>query len=216
VSGWPGCPCFWTEDTGTAERWTRVIESFEGMERCAASPWGYHVGRTLIGVFPVVQHPSGGISGDFKLPPVRSKLWPKVCDFCGYRFTDAKTKYGDVSVLHRRVDNGELVTLRGPNGEGGKGPPGMLLHMDWHPGGIWKDRFGDGINLHAVCPSGVIWHVDGFAYPENGPSIPEAWNRTGDPRTPGSLSVTPSIIAGKQADPGTYHGHLTAGSFTAG
>jgi hypothetical protein len=203
-----GCKCWWAEPTDLCWRKLRVVEGETGS--CPDSPWGHHYesirlagehelnwterddyGRSYLGYFP---------------KPTRG--WPKKCRFCGTPFGREQSRYTDVDRLYLNAD-GTFVTLRGPNGEGGRGPAGMLTHSDWRPFGHQDDRYGDGINLVAVCPNGSIWHVDGPAY-HDGRRTPNAWTRTGDPRHPETLNVSPSIVAGD------YHGFLQNGYFTAG
>lgn len=198
-----GCPCFWVVATARGEHWLWASEGEQGS--CPASPWGDHHGRVKIGEAPLVEGKSGGYVGTFDPPAVG---WPTKCAFCDFVFTGSARRSVNVDRIYVSVD-GRPWTLRGPNGEGGSGPPGMMFHQDWMSG-RWTDRFGDGINLTAVCPDGTVWNVDGPAY-NHGVQTPNAWSRTGDPRVPGSVSVTPSIDCGA-----SYHGWLTAGSFTAG
>lgn len=78
---------------------------------------------------------------------------------------------------------------------------------------FWHARKGpDGIALVVVLPPAKEdtrsnwWHVDGPSR-NNGEPGP-GWTRTGDPRNPPSLSVSPSILTDG------YHGFLTAGVLT--
>lgn len=198
-----GCDTFWTNLTELAWHELRTYEDGE-----CSGPWGsYHNASVrLDGVFPI-EKTEHGYRGEFD--GVGDEEFPTVCPWCGHEFTDEAKHQTNVVRLYERADTGEYVALQGPNGEGGQGPAGMLFHSDWNPGGDFRDRYGDGINLMAVCPNGAIWHVDGPARSGGNVTTPEAWARTGDPRNPPTLTVTPSIIAGD------YHGFLTAGKFTA-
>jgi len=92
-------------------------------------------------------------------------------------------------------------------------PPGAMLDAYWRRDTVHVGA--DGISLVIVLPPekrrsdtgeidnrGNWWNVDG-------PNFNNAtWNRTGDPRDPTSLSITPSI------NTPDYHGFVTAGVLT--
>lgn len=219
-----GCKTWWADPTDLVRRSLRVIE--HGAEHgpddqiCPSSPWGYHVGCfTFDGTFAIEWSTPDGFHsasyrGEFDVAEDEDR-WPTRCDFCDHELgtTFEPQRFTDVHRLYQRADNGEYVELLGPNGEGGLGPPGMLTHSDWStPWQPWTDRYGDGINLLAVCPNGAIWHVDGAAFNDGQVTMPNAWSRTGDPKA-GSLVVTPSMA-------GDYHGFIgqgcPPGEFSAG
>lgn len=96
-------------------------------------------------------------------------------------------------------------------------PPGAMLDATWwHDVPSWVGA--DGIALMVVLPPehhrsdngevdnrGNWWHVEGPSRGADGHLNGPGWARTGDPRNPPTLSVTPSI---NTCD---YHGHLMAG-----
>lgn len=146
-------------------------------------------------------------------PAARDPRWPQVCDACGQPF-----KWGDIrqvnqAEVYTRGDSGEQVAFRG---YGDKSMAGALYDMWWRHDyrvvdvqGVERGYVGpDGIALAAICPNGLAWEVDGPASGGGG------WTRTGDPRRPETLSVTPSIVAGKPGAPETYHGWLQNGQFS--
>jgi hypothetical protein len=102
-------------------------------------------------------------------------------------------------LLHWNADHPTI-----PNAE-----PGALWSALWmrDSARVNPGKPDDSIWLAARCPSisggyGNDWQVDAAA------SGGGFWTRTGDPRNPPSLSVTPSIQTGD------YHGFLTQGVFT--
>lgn len=124
-----------------------------------------------------------------ELLPLDDPRWPTTCA-CGFAFDASHARQVWEHRLHRRSDNGELVTLD-----------------DAPAGALYFSHFGDveGYQRHApgqslVCktPAGE-WMIDGPA--SNGPG----WTRTG---TLPDISVTPSIGIG---NPMRMHGWLRNG-----
>jgi hypothetical protein len=64
--------------------------------------------------------------------------------------------------------------------------------------------YPDGLTVVVITPDGP-WIVDGPSY-DGSAHHACPWTRTGDPRQPATLSVTPSINF-----PGRYHGWLRDG-----
>jgi hypothetical protein len=145
---------------------------------------------------------------------VADPRWPEVCAKCGEPFKRGDHRQWNQAEVYVRGDNGEEVAFRG---YADKSMAGALYDAWWlherrvvDAQGVERRYVGpDGIALVAICPNGLAWEVDGPASGGGG------WARTGDPRHPETLSVSPSIIAGKPGAPGTYHGFLQSGSFTA-
>jgi hypothetical protein len=92
-------------------------------------------------------------------------------------------------------------------------PPGAMLDAVWYHDTAYVGD--DGTSLVVVLPpgkhrsdNGLVdnrgnwWNVDGPNF--NGAK----WQRTGDPRNPATLSITPSI------DTTEYHGFVTGGMLT--
>lgn len=149
-----------------------------------------------------------------KRPGHDDPRWPTVCAQCGEPFVEGDEWQVNQNGLFVRSDNDALVAFRG---YGDISFAGALYDMWWRKGytilrddGTRRGFVGpDGISLCAICPNGLPWEVDGPATGGGG------WTRTGDPRRPETLTVQPSIIAGKPGAPGTYHGFLQNGAFTA-
>ena len=130
-------------------------------------------------------------------PPHSDMRWPVVCERCGVPFLrDDEWQVNQAQVYHRS-DTGEEVVTRGYHE---RSAAGALLDLWWRHGMKTQDGQGyvgaDGISLGAFCPNGFLWEVDGEA------SRGGRWTRTGDPRDPETLTVSPSIVAGD------YHGFL--------
>lgn len=151
-------------------------------------------------------------------PPLNDVRWPTVCDACGRPFKRGESHQVNQHEVYVRGDNGEKVAFRG---YAQADLAGALFDAWWLHDRIVLDEQGvarsyvgpDGIALVAICPNGLAWEVDGPS--RNDGKTGPGWTRTGDPRNPPSLSVTPSIVAGKPGAPGTYHGYLTNGVLTA-
>jgi hypothetical protein len=219
-----GCPCFWLEATGRERvqfrRFTFSVRDGEeeadrpGHRNCPASErWGHDAGIVTDIERDTVWEDYDG-SGyivhaavpDDLYPARDDPRWPTACAACGEPFLDDdQWQVNGLLVFTRSDTEAEHVMSTGYDPK----IPGAL-----YDGGPWmrsrktEDGVGyvgaDGIALVAVCPNGFHWEVDG---PARGGG---RWARTGDPRQPSTLSVTPSIVAGD------YHGYLTAGAFTSG
>jgi len=94
---------FLIEQTGDANVYLR---------RYSSEP--YHNGQTLIGVAPVTVDEKGHWHVEVErkeMPPRDDPRWPTVADD-GYVFQDSDAWQVFTDRLYRRVDNGEVVTLR--------------------------------------------------------------------------------------------------------
>lgn len=199
-------PCFWLDPTGDERRWLRRFTFSNSQAGPCPGRAGGHEARTLIGDGPITWVTPEGqewagvgpryMAGDQARPDRSDPRWPLTCEQCGYAFQGDDEWQLFNRQLYRRADNGELVTSE-------DAPPGALWDAWWLPDNY---RGADGIALMAKTPGGD-WTVDGKA---SNSEAPRGWTRTGDPRNPPSLSVTPSIIAG------SYHGFLTAGVLSDG
>lgn len=200
--------CFWTEDTGDAQ-W-RLSRSRSQWERTG----GGGLGRQLYPC-PSPDNPRGSCFATHKIgrrperrDPERGALafirpeefgrdprWPTACKYCGYRFgpfdnLDGVHRFdqpGHMSVdqepIYRRPDTGE-------EWDSGELPPGAIFDTPW----LGSRKGPDGLALTVVCPysqmaSSGFWHPD---LPSTNSDRP--WDRTGDPRNPASLTITPSIL----------------------
>lgn len=152
---------------------------------------GYHDASQYIGRQPLPHGTHGYVRG--AAPPHDDTRWPTRCAACGYTFAeDDVWQHGQ----HRLwAPPGSEASCR-PLHEWG---PGALYDATWYPD-AW--RGADGIALVARCPNGMDWTVDHVS------SSGGRWQRTGDPRQPGTLQVQPSIAIGEPGSPSYYHGWL--------
>lgn len=214
--------CFWIEPTGWAavglRRFTFGPSSERGV-RCpeAEHDWGHDATRIVERLrFEVVwkrDDEDGYVSmegvPDELVPAHTSRLWPRCCDRCGEKFPPKPAGMWQAFVAQEftRSDTGETFLERA-SGLQQPSMAGALYDATWLHGRAGESFYkvrdrGDGIILLAVTPNGVPWVVDGEA------SSGGYWERTGDPRNPETLTVSPSILV-----PG-YHGFLQQGWFTA-
>lgn len=179
--------CFLIEPAGVVRWGLRRYTNSASPSPCATSPgdWGSHNAVADGGEEPAVLDEHGYIlNGTRDIPSADDPRWPRQCA-CGYAFRPDDQSQKWVESLYRRLDTGELVTLR-------EAPPGAMWDATWMPGG----RGPDGRSLCVKLPDGREWWVDGPS--ANGPG----WERRGEPPT---ISASPSI-----ATPG-YHGWLVDG-----
>lgn len=195
-------PCFWVETTGEAEIFLRRYRM-----RDEAPGEHFHSATAATGVRQSVRltddHAYEWIEPDEWKP---HNLWPTTCE-CGYEFVNEDTWHVSQEPVYVRPDTGETWLGRTL-------PIGALYHAAWWA--MWGVG-DDGIALQCVLPrpDGVggwepdhPWHVDGPARSE-GTSKPNAWSRTGDPRSvPPTVDVNPSILTSH------YHGYLRHGVLT--
>lgn len=209
-----GVPCSWAERTGRARlslrRFMFSVTGDRPVDRthraCVGSPdsYGCYASVETDDWIEARFGDNGDAGGSVLLAVARSKRpkasdprWPTTCDRCGVPFPRTALRSIDQALEYRRQDTGETITTRNMLD---KNAAGMLYDAWWR-------RFGeevgdDGIALVAVCPNGHHWHVDAEATGGG------RWTRTGDPRVPSTLTVSPSILVSD------YHGFLQAGRFT--
>lgn len=215
-------PCFWLEPTGRVALGLRRY-SYSGLSGssiydCAAGNHDAFAWRGLTG--PERREPCGQHGHDHQAAPAEvshdDPAWPRSCGRCGRPFAGDDRWQEWEETLYRRADGGGIVILH----TGFGAPPGCAIAG---PGALWHGwwlpedwRGPDGIGLICRCPDPARpgeprahdWIVDG---PSAGGG---RWTRTGDPRDPPSLTVSPSIAAGDPAQPGFYHGFLQGGQLT--
>lgn len=205
-----GVPCFWLEPTGRSRIGLRRF-TFSGRGMDCPKGGGHDASRLTRKLFEapwtkdVDEHVYLEAVPDELIPRRGSSSWPFRCEACGGRFPRGSEWQAFHALEYVRSDTGETVCSRHTHG---RELAGALFHVPWYDGAgrEWhkvRDR-GDGIILGAVCPNGLLWVIDAEATGGG------HWERTGDPREPATLTVTPSIAAGD------YHGFLTAGRFTDG
>lgn len=217
--------CYWVDDTGLVEVSLRRYISEDCPER-GDSPFSYCNESVDIGRSAAVRG-DGRYLGSIPVSDfANDDRWPQQCSRCGRPF-------GPLSSVEDRVADGtgKLLAHTQVNQEGiyraadGRGewpqrrlPAGAMFDAFWlHDQPDTKPDYSkqgpDGLSLMVVLPyegtdaRGSMWNVDGFAS-GNGSNrlIYHAWARTGDPRVPGSVSATPSIVIPP------YHGFLRNGT----
>lgn len=180
--------CFLLEPVEEAEAFLRRFV-FSSQMACSRAA-GYHTQEVSIGRLPW-SPPDPDLNGYAGDVPHDDPRWPMTCG-CGYAFGDKDEWQVNIRRLHRRSDNGELVTID-------KAPPGAMWYADWYP----NMKGPDGRTLVVRTPAGD-WIVDGPASNSNKP-----WTRTG---TPPRVTAHPSIGMGEDAKGRwTYHGWLRDG-----
>ena len=102
----------------------------------------------------------------------------------------------------RRADTGAEFDAPYEAGVGAIYDAPWLRGEDWRGYGV--KLYPDGLSVCVITPDGP-WVIDGPSY-DGTQHHPCPWTRSGDPRTPSSFSVTPSINF-----PGRYHGWLRNG-----
>lgn len=222
-SGW-GRPrtyplaCVWLKRLGRERRWLRRFSDSE-TDKCTTG-W-CHDASVWLGDFKstLKREYEGDGTGEVDHKDSR---WPAQCEACAYRFK---------ATDHWQHNRHRLYSYKGPYGHLvvtiRNAPPGSLFDAKWYDSHPWAVG-PDGIALHAVCPNGRHWHVDGQA---SNCTLPQdlgkqfvrthyCWVRHGDPKHPATLhvdkaGVTCAAGAGSIAA-GDYHGFLHHGGFTAG
>lgn len=201
-SRYPGVACFWLEPNGRYRVGLRRF-TFAGEGRAHGhdastitdhelpARWSKRAGHEFATLEPV---PKSAIPGH------RSTSWPRRCEKCGKPFPRDAEWQAFEALGYVRSDTGETIWTR----HIGREHAGALHDAPWlHDWPFDQPNVGaDGIALIAICPNGAPWRVDGEATGGG------RWTRTGDPRQPETLTVSPSIRAGD------YHGFLQAGRFT--
>lgn len=208
---YPGVACYWAERTGRAQIQLRkfmfgltsvTTHPDETYRFCPKRENGYGcLGVKLTDIFVLANFKESENFGltlhqpeeDFTNHPD----WPTHCDYCGKLFPETAMTAIDSNLEYKRIETNETYTT---NNNFDKNTPGMLYDGWWLHFGETKKE--DGISLVAVTPNGHHWHIDG---PATGGGT---WTRTGDPKKPETLTVSPSILVSD------YHGFLQNGRFT--
>lgn len=201
--------CFWLEPTGLGRVGLRrfTYSGTDGQPCPAGQGRGCDATHVRRATYPIpwLADEDGYVT--LRSPadvPRSSSSWPRRCELCGNRFPRGAEWQENWVEGYVRSDTGETVWTRHVHG---RELAGSLYDARWLHGVGGEARNvqdrGDGIVLAAVCPNGLPWIVDAEA---TGGGF---WERTGDPRQPETLTVSPSIRAGD------YHGFLQAGVLTA-
>lgn len=208
-------PCFWLVPSGRVALGLRRYTPLGGRHEWSCAD-GWHEAFTWRGLEAGERWETH--DGRLTHPPAAAvdhadPAWPAQCAAgCGYAFTGADTwQEWEEPLWHH---NGQLEVLHTgwppPPGCAHAGPGAMWDGANWLPES-WVGP--DGIGLIVRCPApGAArphdWIVDS-------PSTSGGrWARTGDPRNPPTLTVTPSIAIGHPGASGYYHGFLAAGQLT--
>lgn len=216
-------PCYWLESTGTAalglRRYAYAGGSGSAIHDCAA---GNHEAFAWRGLTVPERFETRGDGTRLHTVPDPvdrdDQAWPRACGRCGHPFAGTDRWQEWAETLYRRAD-GALVMLH----TGLPGPPGAQPAHAAGPGAMWDGwwlpedwRGPDGIGLIVRCPDPAQparafphdWTVDAVATGGG------RWTRTGDPRDPATLTVSPSIAIGHPGSDGYYHGFLQGGALT--
>jgi hypothetical protein len=160
--------CFLLEATDQVDR---RLRRYKGCEKESPCPihGSYHNADVAFDVVPETtpDYESDSVPHD-------DPRWPTKCD-CGYDFSLGGNWQMFTEHLYRRVDTGELMTLRAA-------PPGAIWDATWlHD---WKEKCGpDGRSLFCKLPNGSDWHIDGRASNCGKPddNAHRCWVRHGEP-----------------------------------
>jgi hypothetical protein len=205
--------CFLLFPTETVRLWLRRYTSVVGGWTCAE---GHHEAMTFLQDAPAVFEPSGAddarrvLTHAVEKPGSEDPRWPAGCGKCAYAFTDADVRQLFYDLLYRRMDTGEILTLR-------EAPPGAMWSAWWLSELISGP---DGNSLMVKCPNGREWFIDGQA--SNCPMKDDyqqrrhhCWIRHG---TPPDITVDKDGVTcsagGGSILAGDYHGFLRGGVFT--
>ncbi len=194
--------CFFLEP---AQKFQRSLQRFAWDKHCSGR-YSFHNAAVVIDRVAAVMVPmtNGCYPGEFPssdLPLGRQDpRWPVKCDSCDYRFVPEDQWQQDQTLIYRRVDTGEEMTINAA-------PAGAMWYQD-------SEHFPSGPDGHRlmVRTPGGDWDVDSRASNCTLPDDTEhrCWVRHGDPRQPTTVTVDKngrtcragagSIIAG------SYHG----------
>jgi hypothetical protein len=195
---------FWTEATGRMvlglRRFTFSDRPNPGDGRCPSYGFG-HNSKTMIGEAPERRNERGNRESVSHHHYRGDSRWPLTCEHCSsYSFTDDDQWQVWTEAIYRSMDGREWPQR--------DLPPGALYDAWWLPDSY---KGADGIHLAVTLPTrNSPWFADG---PATGGG---RWTRTGDPRNPANLSISPSIAAGDPNKPDHYHSWLGAGGVPVG
>lgn len=176
------------EKTKRVKRSLRRFCYYDIVNGCPHRPYKYGSHDASVFLDEIDEPPSEILSiGDYH--PHDDPLWPKQCS-CGYAFKDSDQWQLSLENLFKRLDTGEITTIR-------LAPPGAMWDAPWM---LPQHQGSDGRCICVRTPGGD-WMVDGPSRQADG-SRGAGWTRVG---VPPNISVSPSIIAND------YHGHLTNG-----
>lgn len=214
--------CFMLEQTRVVKIYLRryANANSDTDSKCKGA-YGYHDAMVLIGeeevYFQSRKNSSGGmyvvrvddpyIDKYKEQYPYGDPKWPTFCDECGYKFKSIDEYQIFTDLVYKRSDTGEECNLRKP-------PEGAMYWAWW-----FKDnpRYAPNGALHAVCPGGHPWNIDGRASNCTMPDDDEhrCWVRHGEPP---NITVDKNGLTcdagGGSIQAGSYHGFLQNGHFT--
>jgi hypothetical protein len=194
------CACYWLEETN---RYHRFLRRYSSSMKRPCVDGGFHNAARRLDTVARKKQPASGDSWKHDDP-----RWPTTCLKCGYVFQDDDYWQLSIEQIWRvtatadasYVQVGQRFVLSfGKGSRPEHAPPGALWNGTWMPD---LYRGSDGIALIARCPNGSDWTVDGEATGGG------HWTRSGDPRDPSTLVVSPSIAIGKAGTEGYFHGFL--------
>jgi hypothetical protein len=216
-----GVKCFLVEPVAKIRVWARRYSKSHDSDpsiNCPKSPgqYSYHNGMNLLGDFDFPLPSEGEYEQwtDFVetlRPAAGDPRWPAACE-CGVTFENSDTmeRGGQMFVhrLHKRSDNGELVTLR-------DAPAGAMWLAWWmkHEGRFWD--WDNQTEAPLICKTpGGEWNIDGRASNCTMPNdrVHRCWVRHGNPPiiTVDKNGQTCAAGGGSIAQP-NWHGFLSNG-----
>jgi hypothetical protein len=214
--------CFWLEPTSKAEVGLRRYATRDTTGAAWDCDAGWHQALAWLGKrvpYQLAERDDGHWSYPmaetvFAMPGPTSRRWPRECEKgCGYRFgrDDARQVWCEEIYRDTRGREWSLHWSHVPPGARQAGP-GAMWDAKWmrlfRPN---PEKPDDGIHLMVRCPDMHGGHPNDWC-PDSAATGGGFWTRSGDPRKPKTLTVTPSIAIGEGGR--DYHGFLTAGVLT--
>jgi hypothetical protein len=226
-----GIKTFWIEPMGEI---SIALRRYSSESKCPNFRLGYHNAEVMIPERARTDPKASTSITDLESALLREKYkdqWPVICS-CGYAFTDQDTRQLFAERIYKRMDTGELITLR-------DAPVGAMWDAWWYDR---RDGYTgpDGLSLVVRTPDGYEWVIDGRAsncdmpclhcgvpYKDHKHWEPEdnhhyedlrkhkCWVRHGEPPviTVDKNGNTCGAGAGSIQTPG-YHGFLQNGEFS--
>jgi hypothetical protein len=200
-----GIRCFLVEPT----KWDRLRIARSTRSGCRKSAFGHH-SKWVTTEIRLRHHKRRAVNRPplNRVPSHRSRLWPKTCAACRYRFKPKDDWDACADLLYAPADGSlEPQTLN-------EMPAGAMWYADWFSakslppekrGPKGKILTPDGRVLVVKTPGGE-WIVDYYSTPASG-ELGLGWTRTGSVRN-GTVTASPSIRIG---EPERYHGWLRNG-----
>jgi hypothetical protein len=203
-------PCYWIEPAGRVAPYLRrfteavFIDNVPTM-RCAGDFSAHNARRFLTPDLPSSNRFDCPHRKPFPLSHDDAR-WPVECDHCGYVFQPTDIYQTGAEDIYRDPLTGEARRMN----EWGAG---AMFNADWMRDLERVTQQPDGICLMVKLPDSGgrtrNWCVDAPANFGSNDGTP--WVRRGDPRVPGSVTATPSIVMTSSP---RFHAWLAAGQLS--